>query len=290
MENDTRSKRNGKKTIETLEKSKEILEKYMNINYSNLTQDDMEKINNYYAYRLEEIKKAMQNNDRKEILDLTESSIKKNSNLEVEIQSLDSKHKIVKAEAQKIKELNAELTKKLGDKDKLSKMIIEKVNTINAEKQKIINEESEKRNIIVKETENFVRGLQSKYEDELPEKKKLIEENQTLRGEIEGCIKNSGGLKDMLENQLKEKEKNTEDIENKIKNDLKSKMENMSYAAQKYIFENSELKIQIVSYKKKNDELLGLLNAFTQEYDKLKNELEKVNIFIFKFSLNFYLF
>jgi len=275
MESDNRTKRNNKKQNEPVDKSKEIIEKYMNINYSSLTEDDAEKIKNFYAFRLEEIKKFKEAQDIKELYNLGISTLNKNSGLEIEVQTLENKHSTLQNESKKTKEIYSDLTKKLNDKDKLSKMIIEKINTINSEKQRIINEESERRNVIVKETENFVRSLQSKYEDELPEKKRLIEENQLLRGEIDKCIKNSGNLKTMLENQLKEKVKSTEDIENKIKFDLKNKMENMTLSAQKYILENSELKIQIANFKKKNEDLESLVNAFTVEYGKLKNELEK---------------
>jgi chromosome segregation ATPase len=276
MENDIKSKRKEKRGGETIDKSKETIEKYQNINYSSLTLDDCEKVRKYYIHRLDEINKLKENNEVKELVDLAESFIKKIIALETESFSLESKHKSLQTETNNIQKTTSEINRKINDKEKYSKLIIEKINVINADKQKIISEESEKRNVVVKETENFVRTLQSKYEEELPEKKKLIEENQLLRSEIEQCIKNSGNLKDLLESQLKEKEKASEDIENKIKNDLKSKMENMSFHAQKYIFENSELKIQIANYRKKNEELSSLVDAFNKEYDKLKNELEKV--------------
>jgi chromosome segregation ATPase len=276
MENDIKSKRKEKRGGDAFDKTKETLEKYQNINYSSLTVDDCEKVRKYYIYRLDEINKLKENNEVKELVELAESFIKKIIALETEGFSLESKHKTLQTETNNIQKTTAEINRKISDKEKYSKLIIEKINVINGDKQKIISEESEKRNQIVKETENFVRSLQSKYEEELPEKKKLIEENQLLRNEIEQCIKNSGNLKDLLESQLKEKEKASEDIENKIKNDLKSKMESMSFHAQKYIFENSELKIQIANYKKKNEELNSLVDAFNKEYDKLKNELEKV--------------
>jgi hypothetical protein len=276
MENDIRSKRKEKRGTETVDKSREVAEKYMNINYSFLTVDDCEKVRNYYAHQLEEINKLKENNEVKELVEMAEATIKKSIALETEIFALEAKHKSLQVESQTVRETAADTNRKLNEKEKYSKLIIEKINMINADKQMIITEESEKRNSIVKETETFVRALQSKYEEELPEKKKLIEENQLLRAEIEKCIKNSGNLKDMLESQLKEKEKISEDMEHKIKNDLRSKMESMSFHAQKYIFENSELKIQIINYKKKNEELNNLVEAFIKEYDKLKNELERV--------------
>lgn len=222
MENDIKSKRKEKRGGETIDKSKETIEKYQNINYSSLTLDDCEKVRKYYIHRLDEINKLKENNEVKELVDLAESFIKKIIALETESFSLESKHKSLQTETNNIQKTTSEINRKINDKEKYSKLIIEKINVINADKQKIISEESEKRNVVVKETENFVRTLQSKYEEELPEKKKLIEENQLLRSEIEQCIKNSGNLKDLLESQLKEKEKASEDIENKIKKDRKS--------------------------------------------------------------------
>jgi hypothetical protein len=278
MDSKKNKRRNNKDS--QVNKEKYCLEQYMNINHTNLTTDDLEKIKNYYSNRRELATKLYEENNLDELFDLSSAICKKNVKYGSDSFEIENKHKLLEMELNKLKEVNCEYNKKLNDKEKYSKMLIDKINNTNDDKNNFINECSEKRNNLVKETENFVRSLQTKYEEELPEKKKLIEENQNLREEIEKCIQNSSKLKDVLELQLKEKEKISENMENKIKNEMKCKMQNMSYDAQKYIFENSELKLQIINYKKKNEEMLNIVNSFSQEFEKLRKEIEKVRLII----------
>jgi hypothetical protein len=274
MEMDRFSRRN--QIIEEKLNSNQILNKYLNSNLGNLTKEDCEKIRNFYFQKLDELNKLKEQNELKTLCEVVESKIRKNQFFEGE--NFISEARLIKMEGEfkKISVAKEELNTNLGNKEKFGKMIVEKINKINTEKQKIITDESEKRNELVKETENFVRALQNKYEEELPEKKRLIEENGELRIKIENCIRNSGNLKEVLENKLKEKEKISETMENKLKVELKSKMEKLTFDAQRFIFENSELKIQIENHKKKKQEMLDLVKAFNQEYDRLIKEVEKV--------------
>jgi hypothetical protein len=174
-----------------------------------------------------------------------------------------------------LKEKSNENVKKFNDREKYSRLLIDKLKLINDEKNKIILEESEARNKIVQETEKFVKDIQDNYEKELPEKNQLIEENQTLRREIEKCVQATVASKDEIENKLKEKEKKAMEMESSYKNDIRFKMEEMSLRAQKYLIENSELKTQIVGVTSKNIEMENADTKFNAEYEKLQNELEK---------------
>ena len=175
----------------------------------------------------------------------------------------------------KIKEKSAELNKKFTDKEKMSKLLIEKIKTLNEEKNKIIHEETERRNVIVQETENFVKDIQEKYELEIPEKQKAIEENQNLRKEIESCVQSTMAAKEIIENKLKEKDQEALDLEESYKKDIRKKMEETTLKAQKYLFENSELKTQTISILSKNSEMEKAEETFKTEFSKLENELEK---------------
>ena len=274
MDNSKRNKKRNQNTVNP-DLTPKVIQKYLNINQSNLTEDDLTKILQYFNYKIESAEEAMKSNNSDQLYEIAEESLKKSSNLDSEFLLVEQKHKNLNSEYKKLKDSDEALSKRLADKEKYSKLLIDKINMINQEKNQIISEESEKRNNMVKETEAFVRSLQPKYEEELKEKMKLIEENQNLRSEIEKLIQNSNGLKDVLENQLKEREKMSENMESKIKNDLKSRMENLSLEAQRLILENSELKIQSMNYKKKNEEMRGIVDSFNKEYDKLNAELDK---------------
>lgn len=175
----------------------------------------------------------------------------------------------------KIKEKSNELMKKFNDKEKISKLLIEKIKIINEDKHKIIQEETDKRNCIVQETEKFVKDIQEKYEQEIPEKQKAIDENQNLRKEIENCVNNTMATKEEIENKIKQKEKEAVELEENYKKDIKTKMETTTVKAQKYLYENSEIKTQIVSLLSKNEEMEKAETTFKAEFLKLENELEK---------------
>ena len=175
----------------------------------------------------------------------------------------------------KIREKSIELNKKFTDKEKISKLLIEKIKTLNEEKNKIIEEDTEIRNMIVQETENFVKDIQEKYELGLPEKQKAIEENQYLRKELEICFLSTMAVKGEIENKLKERAKESMELEEKYKIDIREKMEETTMKAQKYLIENSELKTQIISILSKNTEMEKAEETFKTEFLKLENELEK---------------
>jgi chromosome segregation ATPase len=175
-----------------------------------------------------------------------------------------------------LKKTNAELIKKLTDKDKYSNLLIEKIQNTSEQRNKIIQEQADLRNKAVKEAEDYVKSLQEQYESQLPEKQKLIEENQNLRKEIEETVQTTMTMKSEIEGQMNSRESKALTMETDYKNDLKTKMEGMTMNAQKYLIENSQLKSEIITYSKKNEELFETVSMFNKEFDKLSNEIEKV--------------
>jgi len=154
-------------------------------------------------------------------------------------------------------------------------LLIDKIKTINEEKNKIIKDETDKRAFIVQETENFVKDLQEKYEQEIPEKQKAIDENHRLRKEIEDCVHSTMAIKEEIETKIKQREKEALTLEENYKKDIRLKMEETTLKAQKYLFENSELKSQIISVLAKNEEMEKAETSFKTEFFKLEAELEK---------------
>lgn len=270
-----KSRKNKDKDNQLENTTDDCVKKYLNINQNNLLEDDIEKIKNFYNSRKELANKLKEETNLEELYDLAETNLRKNSNLEIESFQTKNKNNTIEGDNLNFKKINEDLTTKFNNKDNFSKLLIEKIKTINEEKNKIIYEETEIRNKLVKETEEFVKSLQEKHELELPEKQKLIEENQRLRKEIENTVKETIEMKESFENKLKEKEKKALDFEINYKNDLRTKMETTTLNAQKYLLENSEYKSQIITYQKKNEEMLNAIEMFTKEYAKLEIEIEK---------------
>lgn len=176
------------------------------------------------------------------------------------------------------KKTHVELTKKFNDKERYNKILIDKIKILTEEKNKILTEENEKRNKIIKDTENFVKDIQSKYQDELPDRQKLIDENQLLRQELDESIKYTMSIKQLIESQKEIKETKAKELENEYKNMMGPKIEGLTSQAQKYLVENSELKTQIIQYQNKCESLQDTFAGCNKEYEKLMNEIEKVKL------------
>jgi hypothetical protein len=182
----------------------------------------------------------------------------------------------IKNESDEASNLNDTLSKKFCDKDKLNKMLIDKINKIVDERKTALQEESEIRSEIVKKTEEYVKNVQQKYEAELPEKEKLIKENQELRQKIEEYVLESKGIKDSIENKLKSKENQVGLDEETFKLNIKVQMEEVTHTAQKNVLENMELKRQLDLYKMKYEEMSSNVKIYTDKYQEFIDEIEKV--------------
>lgn len=280
MNEKTKRRRNKNNTNNEQNETEETqndnrMKEYNSINPEKPNDNDIPKIKNYYQERLEYILKLKEENNLEELLALADKSLKRKLQLETEEYQIKLQNDNLIKENAILKDIFQDVNKKYSDKEKVAKMIIDKIQLINEEKNKIILEESEKRSKCVKETEEFVKDLQNKYQAEIPEKQKLLEENQILRKDIEKCVEETIKMKDAIEKQMKEKEQRAFYLENEYKNDIKTKMEVMTTTAQKYLLENSALKSEIINYQKRNQELGNSLLMFKTEYEKVVNEIER---------------
>merc|ERR1712224_754148 len=107
-----------------------------------------------------------------EIDDFAKKSVSMKEQIEKEIQEKEKKN--IDFQTDFMNRAKKTLEKAQNERDTLVKDNI-----------RMIQEITEKRNEIVHETENYVKEIQQKFQSELPEKQKLIEENQRLRKEID---------------------------------------------------------------------------------------------------------
>lgn len=103
--------------------------------------------------------------------------------------------------------------------------IQDKLNKAHEEKSYIINEEKAKREELTRKYENFLRDLQSKYQNF--ENDDLVKENAALRKKFEEYVQNTTNIKETIEQQMKLKEQQTLNFENEFKTQIKGKMEEL---------------------------------------------------------------
>ena len=184
--------------------------------------------------------------------------------------------KALLAKNENIKKENDELVKKANDKEKFSNLLLEKIKSINEEKIKIIQEITEKRNEIVVETENYVKEIQMKFQSELPEKQKLLEDNQRLRDELEEFTKKSSNMKEEIEKEIKDKEKLNIDLQSDFINKFKVKLEKIQSEKELLFMENMKLKKELEEYSNTKEDRDKTLDKYVAEWEKFSKENENV--------------
>lgn len=195
---------------------------------------------------------------------------------ELNQQKLQATKKALLTKNENIKKENDELVKKANDKEKFSNLLLEKIKSINEEKIKIIQEITEKRNEIVVETENYVKEIQMKFQSELPEKQKLLEDNQRLRDELEEFTKKSSNMKEEIEKEIKEKEKLNIDLQSDFINKFKVKLEKIQTEKEVLFLENMKLKKELEEYSNTKEDRDKTLEKYVVEWDKFSKENENV--------------
>ena len=179
-----------------------------------------------------------------------------------------------------LKKENDELVKKANEKEKFSNLLLEKIKSINEEKIKIIQEITEKRNEIVIDTENYVKDIQMKFQSELPEKQKLLEDNQRLRDELEEFTKKSSNMKEEIEKEIQEKEKMNIDLQSDFINKFKIKLERIQTEKETLFIENMKLKKELEEYSSTKEDRDKTLDKYIAEWEKFTQENENVINFI----------
>jgi len=160
---------------------------------------------------------------------------------------------------------------KVSENERYNKLLLDKVMEINEEKRKILQEEANKRGEIVKKCEDFVKEVQEKFNNSLPEREALIKENDLLKKKLE---ETQVFIKENLETTFKLKNLQ---IEDEFKKSMNTKMEEIASQAKGYLQENSELKGQLMLYTKKFDEVNLSIGQYNKAFDTLKKEIDKVN-------------
>lgn len=192
---------------------------------------------------------------------------------------LQSTKKQLQSKNDLLKKETDELVKKANEKEKFSNLLHNKIKSVNEEKIKIIQDITQKRNDIVIETENYVKDIQQKFQNELPEKQKLLEENQRLRQELDEFSKKSVTLKEEIEKEIKHKEKIQMNIKNDFINRTKQKMEKIQAEKEALVTENYKLKSEYEGYNNSKDERDKTLDKYMNEWDKFSAEIENVKFF-----------
>lgn len=198
-----------------------------------------------------------------------------NTNIDLKISNINKKlEKPLQQDLDKANEVFNASHKRCEDKRKFHNLLVEKGNKLQEDRNEMINRYEKERQDLVKESEDYVKGLQAKTDPKDPERKKIIDENQRLKNEIQKFIDEGMKMKDDFDKQLKEGSFDIKSFEEKSKLDFQNTIESFQQKAQGGILLNTSLKTELLQIKKRNEELEKFQKMANEQYNKLQQEIK----------------
>ena len=198
-----------------------------------------------------------------------------NTNIDLKISNINKKlEKPLQQDLDKANEVFNASHKRCEDKRKFHNLLVEKGNKLQEDRNEMINRYEKERQDLVKESEDYVKGLQAKTDPKDPERKKIIDENQRLKNEIQKFIDEGMKMKDDFDKQLKEGSFDIKSFEEKSKLDFQNTIESFQQKAQGGILLNTSLKTELLQLQKRNEELEKFQKMANEQYNKLQQEIK----------------
>jgi hypothetical protein len=164
--------------------------------------------------------------------------------------------------------------KKYEERKNLHNKLADKGNKIQEERNEMIKKYEDERQNIIKESEDYVKDLQAKTDPNNPERKKLLEENEKLKGDIQNYINEGLKMKEDFDKQLKEGGFDIKNFEEKSKLDFQNTIESFQEKAQSGILLNTSLKTELLQLQQRNQELERFQRITNEQYKKLQEEIK----------------
>jgi len=197
------------------------------------------------------------------------------SNLDVKINNIKKTiEKPLKKDLEEAEEVFNARHKKYEERKNLHNKLADKGNKIQEERNEMIKKYEEERQNIIKESEDYVKDLQAKTDPNNPERKKLLEENEKLKGDIKKYIDEGLKMKDDFDKQLKEGGFDIKNFEEKSKLDFQNTIDSFQEKAQSGILLNTSLKTELLQLQQRNQELERFQRITDEQYKKLQEEIK----------------
>ena len=198
------------------------------------------------------------------------------SNLDIKINNIKKMlEKPLQKDLEAAEEVFNARHKKYEERKNIHNKLVDKGNKIQEERNAMIKKYEDERKNLIKESEDYVKELQNKTDPNHPERKKLLEENQKLKDEIQKYINEGLKMKEDFDKQLKEGGFDIKNFEEKSKLQFQNTIESFQEKAQGGILLNTSLKTELLQLQQRNQELEKFQKAAAQQYETLQAEIKK---------------
>ena len=164
--------------------------------------------------------------------------------------------------------------KRYEDRKNFHNKLVDKGNKLQEDRNQMIKDYEAQRQNLIKESENYVKDLQAKTDPNNPERKKLLEENEQLKKDIQKYVDEGLKMKEDFDKQLKEGGFDIKSFEEKSKMDFQNTIESFQEKAQGGILLNTSLKTELLQLQQRNQELERFQKMADEQYNKLQQEIK----------------
>ena len=198
------------------------------------------------------------------------------ANLDIKISNIKKKmEKPLQQDLNAAEEVFNAKHKKYEERKNLHNKLVDKGNKIQEDRNEMIKKYEAERQELIKESEDYVKSLQEKTDPNNPERKKLLEENEKLKGDIQKFINEGLKIKEDFDKQVKEGGLDIRNFEEKSKLDFQNTIQSFQEKAQGGILLNTSLKTELLQLRQKNQELERFQKMADDQYNKLQDEIKK---------------
>jgi len=213
-----------------------------------------------YKFLLDSLAKTLENKDKTDeeaCNKLREIFLEVNkANYDIKISNIKKKnekpHKIDLEEAEQFFNQN---NKAYEEKKNFHNKLVEKGNKLQEDRNDMIKQYEEQKNKLIEDSNNYVRELQKETDPNNPERKKLLEENENLKKQIQETIQEGLKMKDDFDLMLKESGLALDNLDKTKGLDIKNTLNQFQEKTTSQILLNTSLKRELLEIKTRNAEL-----------------------------------
>ena len=232
-----------------------------------------------YKFLLDSLAKTLENKDKTDeeaCNKLREIFLEVNkANYDIKISNVKKKnekpHKIDLEEAEQFFNQN---NKAYEEKKNFHNKLVEKGNKLQEDRNDMIKQYEEQKKKLIDDSNDYVRELQKETDPNNPERKKLLEENENLKKQIQETIQEGLKMKDDFDLMLKESGLALDNLDKTKGLDIKNTLDQFQEKTTGQILLNTSLKRELLEIKTRNAELEKFKITAENQCDQFEREIK----------------
>ena len=237
-----------------------------------------------YKFILDSLSKSLENKDKTDedsYNKLREIFISVNkANFDIKIGNIKKKNeKPNKIDLDEAEGLFQQKHKVYEERKNFYNKLVEKGNKLQEDRNDMIKSYEEKKQKLIDESNDYVKNLQKETDPENPKRKKLLEENENLKKQIQDTIQEGLKMKDDFDKMLKDSGLSLDNLEKTKGLDIQNTLNQFQEKTTSQIMLNTSLKTQLLEIKGKNAELerfkVTAENQCEQFEKEIKNKVDE---------------